>query len=228
MTTNRSSEELQMRALIVPRLRTMYPSARIIHELPVRYSTNRIDLAAVTPREIVSVEIKSSKDVADRLEAQLRAFLPVSSLLWVALAPKWNEKLPMTETRNEARGYTSYTLQFTPAQEAIRRVRQYGIGVWTVDANSGLVKETDAALPVHPQPWTAAMLDMLHVAELCEVAARHRICLGRRPNHKQCVEACVEVLTGREIIAAVCAAIRARDAFDKASDPPIANARVAA
>ena len=31
------------------------------------YSSNRIDLAAVTETEIVSVEIKSSRDVLDRL-----------------------------------------------------------------------------------------------------------------------------------------------------------------
>ena len=105
MPVNRSSEELEMRALIVPELRKRYPSARIIHELPLRYSTNRIDLAAVTEDEIVTVEIKSSRDVVDRLERQLREFAPISSRLICALAPKWNEKLPYLVTES-ARGGT--------------------------------------------------------------------------------------------------------------------------
>ena len=50
-----------MRALIVPELRKRWPAARIVHELPLRYSTRRIDLAAITETEIISVEIKSSK-----------------------------------------------------------------------------------------------------------------------------------------------------------------------
>ena len=63
MTTNRSSEELAMRDLVVPELRRRWPTARIIHELPTRYSSNRIDLAAVTESAIIGVEIKSSRDV---------------------------------------------------------------------------------------------------------------------------------------------------------------------
>jgi hypothetical protein len=91
MTTNRSGEELAMRALIVPELRKRYPSARIIHELPLRYSSNRIDLAAVTETEIISVEIKSSRDSLDRLEGQLRAFQPISARIITALAPKMTD-----------------------------------------------------------------------------------------------------------------------------------------
>jgi hypothetical protein len=107
----RSDEELAMRALVVPKLRARWPEARIIHELPLRYSKRRIDLAAVTPTEIIAVEIKSSRDVMDRLEAQIRAFLPVSQLVMVCLAPVWNEQLPVREEpRKWGTAYSFYEL----------------------------------------------------------------------------------------------------------------------
>src|SRR3990167_6932001 len=206
-----------MRALIVPELRKRWPGSRIIHELPLRYSSNRIDLAAVLPTAIVSVEIKSSKDVAARLEAQVRAFLPVSSCVIVALAPKWNEKLPYKEIKYKYG--TGSVPQYTEAQETLRRIGASGIEAWTVCAEAGSIEVTSKAYhQSHPWPWH--MLHMLHVAELVEIAGQHRIWQGKRPVHLNLVNACADLMTGREIIAAVCGALRARDAFAKESDPP--------
>lgn len=206
-----------MRALIVPELRKSYPTARIIHELPVRYSTNRIDLAAVTESEIVSVEIKSSKDVIDRLEAQLRAFLPISSRIIAALAPRWNEKLPMIETKGDT--FSAHRQQFTDTQEIIRRVG--GVEVWTVDAANNAIEVTDGAWRRARKPWLAQMLDMLHVAELVAIADRHRVAVPKRPNHLTLVSELVDMLQGREVVAAVCRALRERDAFCDGTDEPI-------
>lgn len=214
---NRSNEELEMRALIVPELRKRWPGARIIHELPLRYSTNRIDLAAVTETEIVSVEIKSSKDVMDRLEGQLRAFQPISARIIAALAPRWNEKLPMLERQIEFGG-RGYSPQYTETQEVIRKVG--GIEVWTVDAVVGSVEITDGGPYRSNRPWLAQMLDMLHVAELVRIANGHGIAVAKRPVHFTLVTDLVDMLQGREVIKAVCAALRSRNAFDKASDPP--------
>lgn len=208
-----------MRRLIVPRLREMYPSARIIHELPLRYSTNRIDLAAVTEREIVSVEIKSSKDVADRLEAQLRAFKPISSRVIVALAPKWNTKLEFLKEELQG-GHTRYAPQYTPVQEIIYRVGAEHMDVWTVDAAAGTIEPTINSYRSN-RPWLSRMLHVLHVAELVEIAGRHQCWSGKRPVHHDLVDACTEHMTGREIVAAVCAALRARDAFGADSDAPV-------
>lgn len=217
MTANRSSEELRMRELIVPELRRRYPTARIIHELPLRYSTNRIDLAAVTETEIISVEIKSSKDVVDRLEAQLRGFLPISSRVIVALAPKWNVKLEPV-FKDHGQGHTSYTPQYTETQQIVRKVGG-SIEVWTVDAGDNSINVTDKAYR-DTLPWTARMLDILHVAELVEIARRHRCWSGKNPVHLTLVRACFEMMTGREIIAAVCRALRERDAFAVGTDQP--------
>jgi len=205
-----------MRALIVPELRKRYPTARIIHELPLRYSTNRIDLAAVTEREIVSVEIKSSRDVMDRLEAQLRNFKPVCSRVICALAPRWNEKLPMLE--RPTKYGSAFSMQYTPTQEIINRVG--GIEVWTVDAAAGSIDVTDRNYHTR-KPWLAQMLDMLHVAELVTIAERHRIVVPKRPVHLKLVSDLADLLQGREVVAAVCRALRERDAFSEGTDAPI-------
>jgi hypothetical protein len=214
---NRSDEELQMRALCVPELRKRYPTARIIHELPLRYSTNRIDLAAVTESEIVSVEIKSSRDVMDRLEAQLRAFKPVSARVIAALAPRWNEQLPMLEQK--AKFGTSYSFQYTETQQIIRRVG--GVEIWTVDAAAAAVSVTEHGPYRARKPWLAEMLDMLHVSELVAIADRHRIVVPKRPVHYNLKSDLVDLLQGREVVAAVCRALRARDAFCDGTDAPI-------
>ncbi|MBN9021299.1 MAG: hypothetical protein J0H08_04230, partial [Rhizobiales bacterium] len=91
---------------------------------------------------------------------------------------------------------------------------------WTVDAEAGTTEVTDRAYG-RPLPWLARMLDLLHVAELVAIAGRHRCWQGKRPVHLDLVRACADAMTGREIVAAVCGALRARDAFARDSDPPI-------
>lgn len=218
---NRSSEELRMRDLIVPEMRRRWPDARIIHELPLRYSSNRIDLAAVTETAIISVEIKSIRDVADRLEAQLRAFDPISALLIVALAPKWNEQLPpIVEERPKGRRFRP---QYTAAQAAIGRVGFGRVDVWTVDAAGKTIDAPRQAgwHGLRTCPWLARMLDMLWVEELRAIAGEHRVSLGPRATHWDLVDQCHQLMTGREIIRAVCRTLRSRDAFAAESDPPI-------
>lgn len=215
---NRSNEELRMRELVVAKLRQQFPSARIVHELPLRYSSNRIDLAAITETEIVSVEIKSSKDVADRLEKQVRSFLPVSSRVIVALAPKWNPDptLVWTDTKYGRHGSYEYT-----AVQTLLRGLGGPIETWTVSAEAGTIKATDGEWHDNRPGWALMMLDMLWREELLAIAGSHRICLPKRPTHMDARNACEELMTGREIRAAVCRALRRRSAFDKASDGPI-------
>jgi hypothetical protein len=221
---NRSAEELAMRALIVPQLRARWPGARVIHELPLRYSSRRIDLAAVTEQEIVCVEIKSSRDVADRLEAQLRAFLPIASLVIVALAPDQNADLGHQEVPRKLRGrsYTAHVKQLTEAQATIERIGAQHIERWTVSAQDGTVDVTQKCYWPQRHPWHAQQLDMLHNVELERI-------LGSGPApHDALVARCMLALRAPEIQKAVCRALRARDAFCAGTDAPILAERVAA
>lgn len=207
-----------MRELCVAELRRQFPSARIVHELSLRYSTNRIDLAAILENEIIAVEIKSSRDVADRLEKQLRAFRPICSRIIAALAPKWNEKRALIA--KPIKGGTAYREDPTEAQAAIQRVDGWGIGVWTVCHESGSIEVTNAGAKLD-HLWSAKLLSILHVAELSEIAARHRVPVPQPQRHSILVDACAELMTGREIRRAACQALRSRDAFAAGSDPAI-------
>lgn len=210
---NRSVEEIAMRELVVERLRGKYPGARIIHELPLRYSQRRIDLAAVTETDIISVEIKSSRDVIDRLEEQIRAFLPISSKVIVALAPKWNPK-PEVVWEKTTRGEVG-TYSYSEAQQIIRR---FDVETWTVCADSGIVEATDGMWLGLQRPWAIRMLDILWREELLQVAVAHGIGVRKDAPHAEIRDACEENMTGREVRQAVCKMLRQRQAFDKASD----------
>jgi len=217
---NRSAEEWRMRQLAKAELRARFPRARIVEEFPVRYSTNRIDLAAIQPDGIVGVEIKSSRDTLDRLEAQLRAFEPICGRLIVALAPSFNQKLPMKPVKYKHKGvsHAGFASQFTPAQQIVNRLGGR-VETWTVDADQGVVEGE-----VHGNwttPHSRRLLDVLHVSELVAIANRRRLPQARRPVHATLAQTCFDLLTGREIIADACAALRARDAFAAGSDDPV-------
>lgn len=209
-----------MRAIVAQHLRQRWPGARIIHEFPLRYSSRSLDMAAILPAEIVAVEIKSSKDVIDRLERQLRAFAPICTRIMVALAPRWNAKLPSIE-KPFPNGYgTSYISQYTEAQAVIKGVRESQIETWTCCHETGRFENTDGGYGGQRFPWPARMLDVLHVRELEMILSGGSVPRTVR-SHAYCVEAVHQRFTGPQIIRAVCSALRARNGFAAESDPPI-------
>ena len=218
---SRSNEEGVMREIVAARLRELWPTARIIHEPSLRYSSNRLDMAAVTETEINAVEIKSSRDVPDRLEAQLRGFAPICSRIIVALAPKWNVKLPSLE-RPLRHGGIGYFPQRTEVQEIIHSVAETHIATWTVCANTGTIEVTDSGYSSNEHPWAHRMLHILHVAELAEITREHCIA-WHGSSHWNLVSVCCAGMTGKQIKRAVCKALRKRAAFAAGSDAPIAN-----
>lgn len=87
-----SEAEERIRAKAEDALRQAFPEARIIHELVLRQGGVRIDLAAVTPSRLVCVEIKSERDVLDRLPRQIEAMKRVCDAWRVVVADKHVEK----------------------------------------------------------------------------------------------------------------------------------------
>jgi hypothetical protein len=223
--SRRSSEELTMRGIVDRWLRELWPSARIIHELPLRYSSNVIDVAAVTKTTIHAVEIKSSRDTLDRLEAQVRSFSPIATRLSVALAPCWNIELPMKVIDNP-RGGRTFIPRLTEAQVILARNSASHIGTWTCCAVTDSIQKTDGGWNDNIHPDTFRLLHMLRVEELVRIADKNGL-PTHDAVHRRLVAACWDAMTGRQIVRAVCAALRARDAFCDGTDPPIVEDKVA-
>lgn len=83
-----SEAEERLRAKAEAALREVWPSARIVHELVLRQGGCRIDLAAVTPERIIVVEVKSERDVLDRLKRQREQAVAVADGFSAILAEK--------------------------------------------------------------------------------------------------------------------------------------------
>lgn len=220
----RSAEEGAMRAIVAQHLRARWPFARVIHEFPLRYSRSSIDMAAITETDIIGVEIKSSRDVIDRLERQLRGFVPICTKIIVALAPKWNEKLPSLEKPGR-RGGTIYESQLTEAQAVIARVQETSIETWTCCHETETMKNTNGGWGSQKLPWPARMLDILHCVEL-ELILSGGIVPHKPRAHELLVRLVHDRLTGPQIIKAVCRALRTRPGFAAESDPPVPGTRV--
>lgn len=88
MTTNRSSEETEMRRAVEAWGRARLPGCRVMHELAV--NACRIDLAFVAECDLIGVEIKSSRDTLDRLERQMEEYNFCLPEVWLAVAPKYS------------------------------------------------------------------------------------------------------------------------------------------
>jgi len=81
-----SEAEERIRVKAEAALREVWPSARIVHELMMRQGGCRIDLAAITPDRLIVVEVKSERDVLDRLKRQVEEAREVADGVMVALA----------------------------------------------------------------------------------------------------------------------------------------------
>ena len=199
VTTNRSSEEFEMRRVIDAWGRARWPDARVVHELVVN-SERRIDMAFIGSDYLVGVEIKSSRDVMDRLKDQMTVFRRHLPLVIVAVAPKWEKEMH----------HLSYSDNFVvdPAADVPVRGHSYYRQNLSV---------------------TVPLLSLLWAQELRNIVVRLAIPSSTKATMVHNIAAIAQHATGAQIVHEVCTELRARDAFPKnkthpPSDPPIGRA----
>lgn len=198
MPAHRSDAELEIRTAVVERLRKIRPEARIIHEINSGAGT-RIDLLAVSPDEIIAVEIKSEKDVTTRLEKQYRAMRGVAHHVIIAYHKK-----------HDIDGVPRHCHWRYP-EEAMNMPDVHGGGYdwnwkWT-----------------EPKVLAGATLpyDAIHIlwkAELLRVADFHGVKIKKYWPCRKLIDAIRWTLTGKQVTLAVCESLRNRDALE--ADPP--------
>jgi hypothetical protein len=189
-------EELAMRDAIASWGRAKWPGVRVIHELVC--DECRIDMAFVLPKDLIGVEIKSSRDTLARLDRQIRAFTRCLPEVWIAIAPKWQPKLKETQRRD---GY-----------------RDAG---WLI-VDGGNV--TEDRQPRRDELVIMQLLWWLWQAEAARIAQRTDVIPGRQPTRAPVHKIrpmLARLLTGNEILREVCAELRERPGFGYRSDRPI-------
>lgn len=198
-----SVAEERIRAKAEAMLRSLFPDARIIHELVLRQGGVRIDLAAVRPAYIAVVEIKSERDVLTRLPDQVAAAMEVADLFGVCVAEKHANKI--------GKSYDDDAKVKLPWGAQLLIEAEHGFDLKPYDA---FHHEGGWRHRVEPRLCNpAARLEMLWAEELKLISQRPK--LSRQPAKRHICE----TMTGKQIREAVCAILRARP-FPRA-DPAI-------
>lgn len=203
-----SDAEAEIRAATVMRIRELFPTARVIHELNVEQGVVRADVAAVTEDRLYLFEIKSHRDTLARLGNQVRHFVPVCHGLVVVADEKWCGRATEAGFPNcDARAIVRFHCGRTPIWQWPEPDRAWG---------------RDWIIPTAPSvPWHHRMLRLLWTDELRNVARDGGLtCTSRTPGHQLCRDL-ASALTGRDIERAVCGALQSRS-FAWA-DPAIAQ-----
>lgn len=240
-----SEAEERIRVKAVAALRRLYPDARIIHELVLEQGGIRLDVAAVTPDQLIVVEIKSERDVLKRLTDQINRSREVAQGVWVVVAPK---HVPAVEKRLSS--YVQREVYGPPSRWSVEGIvtRALAAGkevsssarIWSNGQTSAPNPAYEPALlncrlltegedgesltPIRrsyserPYPRPSEMLKMLWADELRTVLGNHRLAVHRTTPRNAAMLTAVEHMTGGEIRRAVCAALRTRP-FARADEP---------
>lgn len=197
-----STELTEMTRAVAAWGRARWPGARVIYEH--RVGGCRIDVMFALPDHLVGVEIKSSRDTFDRLAEQMRQFSHEIPELWLAVAPKWLEKA--TDPNDDRVPWSVGRLVVANgiASESVRGL--YG------------------QAPSYPHParpdvmLTAPMLHLLYRNEAHDLARRYGIKAPATMPLYKLVPLLARKLTGDQIVAEVCGALRSRPVAGWASD----------
>jgi len=185
-----SQAERDMRDLVVRRLRELRPEARIIHEVNCGGSGSpRIDVVAVSPEELIGVEIKSERDSLDRLEHQVGHF-----------RERFHLVLCLHDVHRKGPLY----------------YRARGDEMWRYPVESP--KEWKLHRFARIPASGANLLWMLWHDELVDVSRRAEISVPARAGRKKMIVALTLDLTGRRIHREVCRCLRRRR-FAEADPP---------
>lgn len=228
MPAYRSSAEADVRTAVVDRLRQRRPEARIIHEINVStYGPNRIDVLAVSPGEIIAVEIKSAKDKLDRLPKQIESMKGCAHHVIAALHEKF---LVEKETGSHAAHFErdgKFYLKTLPDDMSIYSSRtSYWVFPEVRRALPSAVYDSLERWQMPSQQFEAALpagaIDLLWRDELAWLCGSLGVAAGRRSTMPEMVAALRWHCNGQELTKGICAALRRRECVE--ADAPISLA----
>jgi hypothetical protein len=185
-----SPQEARMRLAIAAWGQRRWPGYRCLHEVPL--SEHRIDMVFVGVKDIAGVEIKSSRDRLDRLDAQVEEYRRWLPEIWVAVAPRWQH--------HDA-------LQF--GRRNLIVVDDCGEGI------AGVVEDRLGRRPYRDELVCSRLLGVLYQDEVARIAQRTGVIPGTSPTREpreRILPLLARLLTGNEIMREVCTELRQRPA----------------
>lgn len=204
-----SPAEREIRVAVVARIRRDLPRARVVHELVC--GSSRADLAAVEPDRVVLFEIKSERDTLDRLENQMKAFIAASHVTVLVAHDCWFDRS-----------------RYNDGSERVVWPHPFrGSEIWCypeqAPTNIGSGYRWNLPRPTLRQPAARKLLGLLWRQELIAECNRHRISTARRPTMDVMIDDMAWLMTGQEIVKAVCRQLRTRP-FPEADAPIVEDA----
>lgn len=172
--------------------RDRFRGCRVIYELAL--GERRVDVVFVTERDVVGLEIKSSRDTLARLEAQTKEYRRYFPEIWVAVAPRW-----------------------AGADELHREPNML-----VVDGDK-IVDDPRRDKPMRDELVCSRMLELLWIAEAQRIAQRTGVIPGAMTKQmgRRARPMLARLLTGNEILVEVCKELRARPLTGQGSDDPV-------
>lgn len=227
MPAHRSEAEAEIRTAVVDRLRILRPQARILHEINTRENGNRIDVLAVSPDEIVTVEVKSSKDKLERLPSQILAMRGCSHHTVAAI----HERFLVEQKTNEwaahfERDGEHYRFEKPDESRGADMVWVHPIP----DEIPSPPKKLAARQSLHrwllpdpalQSPLPAETIKMLWADDLKWLCNHLKIHTGSRPTKSLMINILRWHATGRDLTRGICEALRRRECIE--ADPPISE-----
>jgi hypothetical protein len=190
-----SAEETRMRSAIAAWGHRRWPDYRCMHE--VALSERRVDLVFVGIKDIVGIEIKSSRDRLDRLEDQVEEYRRWLPEVWVAVATRWQHHAALRLDR----------LNLVVVDDGPR-------------GKPAILEQREGRRPYRDELVCSRMLGLLWRDEAARIAQRTGVIPGnsptRDPRHK-ILPLLARLLTGNEIMREVCAELRQRPAVVSAA-----------
>lgn len=208
-----SEAEERIRAKAEAELRRLYPDARIVHELVLQTGVSRLDLAAVTPHQIIVAEIKSERDTLSRLKAQIGFAHEIADATWVVVAAAHGDAVLHMADSSSWGPERPRTPPLTGMWREHWRNPDYLPGL----SRCRLMIESDDGFSVTPaSSWhrrlndPRAVFDVLWAGERRAAVALAGGPLSGKATCAETLAWAVENMTGGQIKKAVCRALRLR------------------
>ncbi len=212
MPAHRSESEEAIRVPVIRALRMMRPDARIMQEVNIKHGRNRVDVMAVSPAEIIMVEIKSERDKLDRLPVQVDAMRCCSHHTIVALHRKFMA---------EPDGLSPVRVEGMPRD----------VLHWWHPSAQNMAEAYHPTFKWHEPPRQDSLqvalpndaLSLLWRDELAHLCAGAGVPLSGRANMRMMAGALRWYASGRDITLGICRELRGRKECAEA-DPPLEEA----